>query len=205
MGVSEAEQHLRQHWEKIEAKLRAGTYQPAAVRAVEIPKPQGGVRTLGIPTVIDRVIQQAMAQVLTEIWEPHFSAHSYGFRPGRSAHQAVAKAQQYLGDGYGWVVDLDLEKFFDKVKESTEKRDAYDGVGELFGGLARELARALGHLGSDVADDHQQCVASDGRAQILLRRVDLDQLFLGEAHAQMHEHQCTRGDEPNAVVVVMHE
>jgi len=123
MGVNEAEKHLRQHWEKIEAKLRAGTYQPAAVRAVEIPKPQGGVRVLGIPTVIDRVIQQAVGQVLTEIWEPHFSVHSYGFRPGRSAHDAVKAAQKYVLEGKEWVADIDLKSFFDQVDHDILMRE----------------------------------------------------------------------------------
>ena len=85
------------------------------VRRVEIPKPDGGVRLLGIPTVTDRLIQQAIAQVLSKIYDPTFSEHSYGFRPNRSAHDAVRKAKGYIKEGYRWVVDMDLEKFFDKV------------------------------------------------------------------------------------------
>jgi RNA-directed DNA polymerase len=107
--------YLREQWLQIRKALLAGTYQPQPVKRVEIPKPGGGVRKLGVPTVLDRVIQQSVLQVLQPEWDTTFSASSYGFRPGRSAHQAVAQAQRYLGEGYGWVVDLDLEKFFDRV------------------------------------------------------------------------------------------
>ena len=107
--------YLKQHWPAIRARLLNGTYEPKPVRRVEIAKPDGGVRKLGIPSVLDRFIQQAVLQVLQPRWDRTFSQHSYGFRPGRSAHHAVAQAQQYIAEGYGWVVDLDLEKFFDRV------------------------------------------------------------------------------------------
>ena len=116
MTVDELSAYLKQHWPAIREQLLNGTYEPKPVRRVEIPKPDGGgVRKLGIPTVLDRFIQQAVMQVLQRQWDPTFSPHSYAFRPGRSAHQAVAQAQQYIAAGYGWVIDLDLEKFFDRI------------------------------------------------------------------------------------------
>ena len=115
MTVQHLPAHLKQHWAMIRAHLVAGTYVPHPVKRVEIPKPDGGTRLLGIPTVLDRCIQQAVLQILQGDWDQTFSAHSYGFRPGRSAHQAVEQAQGYLADGCYWVVDLDLEQFFDRV------------------------------------------------------------------------------------------
>jgi len=106
---------LKARWSEIEDQLLRGRYQPQPVRRVKIPKPAGGTRNLGIPTVIDRVIQQAVLQRLQPRWDPTFSEHSYGFRPGRSAHQAVVQAQAYVIDGYRFVVDIDLAKFFDRV------------------------------------------------------------------------------------------
>jgi len=115
MPVHELPGYLKQHWLAIREQLLSGTYRPQPVKRVEIPKPDGGVRKLGIPTVLDRFIQQAVMQVLQGRWDRTFSNHSYGFRPERSAHQAVEAAQQYIAAGYRWVVDLDLEKFFDRV------------------------------------------------------------------------------------------
>jgi RNA-directed DNA polymerase len=116
MTVEELPGYLQQHWPVIRKQLWNGTYEPKPVRRVEIEKPDGGgMRKLGIPTVLDRFVQQAVMQVLQRQWDPTFSDHSYGFRPGRSAHQAVAQAQKHIAAGYSWVVDLDLEKFFDRV------------------------------------------------------------------------------------------
>jgi RNA-directed DNA polymerase len=115
MTIDDAKSYLREHWPDIRSQLLAGAYRPQPVKRVEIPKPDGGVRKLGVPCVVDRLIQQALLQVLQKRWDPTFSEHSYGFRPGRSAHQAVAQAQRYVAEGYSVVVDLDLEKFFDRV------------------------------------------------------------------------------------------
>jgi RNA-directed DNA polymerase len=128
MTVGGIVDYLKQHWPAIREQLLNATYEPQPVRRVEIPKPDGGVRKLGIPTVLDRLIQQAVMQVLQRQWDRTFSDHSYGFRPGRSAHQSVAQAQQYIVEGHGWCVDLDLEKFFDRVNHD-----------KLMGQIARRI------------------------------------------------------------------
>jgi len=115
MPVGRLSDHVAEHWESLRAKLRSGEYVPSPVRRVEIPKPNGGTRLLGIPTVQDRWIQQMLLQVLQPIFDPGFSPNSYGFRPGRSAHDAVRAAQGYLREGKDWVVDMDITKFFDRV------------------------------------------------------------------------------------------
>ena len=115
MTVEELRPYLKKHWLEIRETLNQQTYRPSPVRLKEINKPEGGVRRLGIPTVMDRLLQQAITQVLTHLFEPLFSNHSYGFRPGRSAHQAAKQAQEYVQAGYEWTVDLDLEKYFDRV------------------------------------------------------------------------------------------
>lgn len=151
MKVGELPGYLKEHWPAIRDELLSGTYRPQAVRRVEIAKGGGGVRKLGIPTVLDRLIQQAVMQVLQRRWDRTFSEHSFGFRPKRSAHQAVVLAQEYIAGGCRWVVDLDLEKFFDRVnhdmlmgrvaKRVTDKRvlkliRAYLEAGVMEGGLA---------------------------------------------------------------------
>ena len=115
MSLDALAPHLKEHWPAIRAQLLEGSYKPQPVRRVEIPKGSAGTRLLGLPTVLDRFIQQAVLQVLQADWDPTFSEHSFGFRPKRSAHQAVARAQEFIASGHGIVVDLDLEKFFDRV------------------------------------------------------------------------------------------
>jgi RNA-directed DNA polymerase len=130
MTVEELPGSLRERWSRIREVLLGGTYRPSPVKRVEIPKPGGGVRKLGMPTARDRCIQQAVLQVLQPQWDPTFSGGSDGFRPGRSAHQAVAQAQRHLGEGYGGVVDLDLEKFFDRVKQDKLRSLAKERVAD---------------------------------------------------------------------------
>jgi RNA-directed DNA polymerase len=119
LTVAELKPWLKAHWTKVRQALLAGEYMPSAVRRVDIPKPQGGVRTLGIPTVLDRLIQQALHQVLQPLFDPEFSESSYGFRAGRNAHQAVKAARSHVAEGKRWVVDIDLEKFFDRVNHDV--------------------------------------------------------------------------------------
>ena len=154
MTVEELPEHLREHWPSIREKLEAGRYEPSPVRRVEIPKSGKGMRQLGIPTVQDRFIQQAMHQVLSPQFEPTFSEHSYAFRPGRSAHEAVRAAQVHVEAGYKWVVDIDMERFFDTVNhdrlmarmkaEVREKRvlrlvNAYLKAGVMVNGVVVEM------------------------------------------------------------------
>jgi len=160
MTVHELPGYLKQHWPAIREQLLSGTYKPQPVRRKEIRKPDGGMRKLGIPTVLDRFIQQAVMQVLQSRWDRTFSDHSYGFRPGRSAHQAVAKAQQYIAEGYRWCVDLDLEKFFDRVSHDKLMARIETRVGDQ---RMRKLIRAF--LRAGVMEDGLVSPVDEGTPQ----------------------------------------
>jgi RNA-directed DNA polymerase len=176
MTIDEAAGYLREHWPTLREQLLHGTYQPQPVQRVEIPKPDGGVRKLGIPCVVDRLIQHALLQVLQKRWDPTFSEHSYGFRPGRSAHQAVAQAQAYVAAGYGWVVDIDLEKFFDRVNQDRLMARVAERVSDK---RVLKLIRAFLKVG--VLENGLVCPTDEGTPQggplsPLLSNLVLDEL-----------------------------
>jgi len=160
MTVDELPGHLREHWPAIRGELLKGSYKPQPVKRVEIPKANGGVRKLGIPTVLDRFIQQAVMQVLQEQWDPTFSEHSFGFRPGRSAHQAVARAQQHVAEGCKWVVDIDLEKFFDRVNHDVLMSRVARRVGDK-----RLLRLIRAYLNAGVMENGLVSPANEGTPQ----------------------------------------
>jgi RNA-directed DNA polymerase len=160
MTIDAAKDYLREQWPSIRSQLLGGTYQPLPVKRVEIPKPNGGVRKLGVPCIVDRLIQQALLQVLQKRWDPTFSEHSYGFRPGRSAHQAVAQAQRYIAEGYGIVVDLDLEKFFDRVNHDMLMARVAALVSDK---RVLKLIRAF--LNAGVMEDGLVCPVDEGTPQ----------------------------------------
>lgn len=176
MPVSELKGWLVGNWPSVKRALLEGSYLPQPVRRVDIPKPTGGVRTLGVPTVVDRLIQQALHQVLQPLFEPSFSEHSYGFRPGRGAHQAVRRAQAYIREGKRWVVDIDLEKFFDRVNHDV-----------LMGRVARRVvdARVLklirrfleaGMMRAGVVEARTEGTPQGGPLSPLLSNILLDDL-----------------------------
>lgn len=176
MTVGELPGYLREHWPAIREELLAGTYKPQPVKRVEIPKPGGGMRKLGIPTVLDRLIQQAVLQVLQPRWDPTFSEHSYGFRPGRSAHQAVTAAQTHVAAGYRWVVDLDLEKFFDRVNHDRLMAKAAERIADK-----RLLKLLRAYLNAGVLEDGLVQPTDEGTPQggplsPLLSNLVLDEL-----------------------------
>jgi RNA-directed DNA polymerase len=176
MTVDALPGYLQAHWPAIRAHLLDGTYAPQPVKRVKIPKPDGGMRPLGIPTVLDRFIQQAVMQVLQRRWDPTFSDHSYGFRPGRSAHQAVTQAQQSIAEGYRWVVDLDLEKFFDRVNhDRLMARIAHQVSDKRLLKLIRSFLRA-GVLEDGLVSPVDEGAPQGGPLSPLLSNIVLDEL-----------------------------
>lgn len=176
MTVGQLKAYVQKHWPKIEAHLRSGNYRPLPVKRVEIPKPGGGVRKLGIPSALDRLIQQAILQVLQPHFDPTFSEHSYGFRPGRSAHQAVAKAQEYQQAGFRYVVDMDLEKFFDRVHHDRLVARLAQRIGDR---VLLKLIRAFltsGVLADGLVSPTTEGAPQGGPLSPLLSNIVLDEL-----------------------------
>lgn len=176
MTVGQLEAYLRENWPTIREQLLAGTYQPSVVQRQEIPKSDGGTRVLGIPTVLDRFVQQLLLQVLQPTFDPTFSPHSHGFRPGRRAHDGVREAQQYLQDGYHWVVDVDLEKFFDRVNHDVlmgKLQNRIDDPRTL--GLIRRYLVA-GIMANGVVVERHEGTPQGGPLSPLLANVLLDEV-----------------------------
>lgn len=176
MTVKELPGYLQREWPGLKQKLLQGSYRPQPVKRVEIPKPDGGVRQLGIPTVVDRYIQQALLQVLEPKYDPSFSPFSYGFRPGKSAHKALAQAKAYVGSGHGWVVDLDLEKFFDRVNHNVLMSRLAKRVGDKR--VLRLIRRFLeaGVLLNGVVVERWEGTPQGGPLSPLLANILLDEL-----------------------------
>ncbi|MGB9006064.1 MAG: group II intron reverse transcriptase/maturase, partial [Candidatus Aminicenantales bacterium] len=198
MPVSELKRYLKTHWPDLKAQLLGGRYKPQPIKAADIPKPGGGTRRLGIPTVLDRFIQQALLQVMTPVYDPTFSPHSYGFRPGRNAHQAVRQAQAYIQEGYEWVVDIDLEKFFDRVNHDI-----------LMGRIARRVTdkrilRLLrlylqaGVMLNGVVQERYEGTPQGGPLSPLLSNILLDELDK-ELESRWHKF-CRYADDANIYV-----
>jgi group II intron reverse transcriptase/maturase len=176
MPVSELKDWLAAHWPSVKKALLEGRYEPRPVRRVDIPKPSGGVRTLGVPTVVDRLIQQALHQVLQPLFEPTFSEGSYGFRPGKGAHQAVRRAQAYIREGKRWVVDIDLEKFFDRVNHDVLMARVARRVGDA---RVRKLIRRFleaGMMRAGVVEARTEGTPQGGPLSPLLSNILLDDL-----------------------------
>jgi RNA-directed DNA polymerase len=198
LTIDETPEFLKAHWPRIRSELLSGTYRPQAVRRVEIPKPTGGTRELGIPTVLDRLIQQALLQVLQPLIDPTFSEFSYGFRPGRSAHDAVLQAQRYVQEGFQVVVDVDLEKFFDRVNhdilmDRLAKRIADKAVLRLI-----RLYLQAGLMANGVVMDRSEGTPQGGPLSPLLANVLLDEV---DQDLQKRGHRFARyADDCNVYV-----
>jgi len=176
MTVDELSGHLREHWPRLRERLLAGTYQPVPVKQQQIPKASGGVRKLGIPTVLDRFIQQALLQVLQPMLDPGFSQHSHGFRPGHRAHDAIVEAQRYVQDGRKWVVDVDLEQFFDRVNHNVLMGRLAKRIGDRrVLGLIRRYLEA-GVLANGLATERHEGTPQGGPLSPLLANVLLDEV-----------------------------
>ncbi len=176
IDVTEFKDHLKQHWPTIKARILVGKYIPQPVRRVDIPKPQGGIRTLGIPTLTDRMIQQALHQVLSPIFEADFSESSYGFRRGRNAHQAVKAARQYVAEGRRFVVDMDLEKFFDRVNHDILMEKLSKKIGD--GRVIRLIRRYLeaGMMAEGIVSPRTEGTPQGGPLSPLLSNILLSEL-----------------------------
>src|SRR3990167_2257749 len=198
MTVEELPGYLRDNWERIRQELLEGRYKPSPVRRVAIPK-EGGIRELGIPTVLDRMIQQAVMQVLQEKWDATFSAYSYGFRPGRSAHEAIAQAQRYIQSGLNWVVDLDLERFFDRVNHDRLMARIARGVTDKrLLRLIRRYLEAGAVLSGGLVEATEEGVPQGGPLSPLLSNLVLDEL--DEELAKRGRHFVRYADDSNIYV-----
>jgi RNA-directed DNA polymerase len=198
MTVEELAPYLKEHWPRLKQALLEGTYQPQPVKRVEVPKPQGGVRKLGVPTVVDRFIQQAVMPVLQAQWDPTFSDSSFGFRPGRNAHQAVKRAQSYLKEGYTWVVDMDLEKFFDRVNHDKVMSEVSKRVQD--GRVLTLIHRFLkaGAMEHEALHETVEGVPQGGPLSPLLSNLILDRL---DRELEQRGHRFVRyADDSNVYV-----
>lgn len=198
MTVDDLTGYLREHWPRIREELLRGDYRPQPVREVSIPKPGGGTRRLGIPTVMDRFIQQAILQVLDPIFDPTFSASSYGFRPHRRAHQAVTQAKRYVAEGYEWVVDMDLEKFFDRVNHDILMGRLAKRIGDKR--VLRVIRRYLqaGIMVNGVVQERWEGTPQGGPLSPLLSNILLDEL---DKELERRGHRfCRYADDANVYV-----